>query len=180
MRKNKIWAAAVNNLSVARYFAAMEVDIVSFAVMEPNDKNKIHAMREWIEGPSIGLELDDIVYTKETYDLIREVDPDLVLASPFLNVEGIPTKLYRKTIFPDFDDLPCQVIIFENPIDDLSVFESLSAEDIYLDGPLSQANITFIKSHLPHIGIVVRGGDEEKPGIKSFDELDEFFEAVNN
>ena len=178
MRKNKIWAASVNNLSVARYFAAMEVDIMSFSLSDTNNISKIHALREWIEGPQIGVELVDIHYSQETENLINEIQPDLILTSPFLEITDSPYKLYRKSVYPDYEDLPYQVIIFENLIADFSEFTSLSSEEIYIDGPVSQENLQYIKENLPHIGLLIRGGDEEKVGIKSFDELDEFFEII--
>ena len=179
MRKNKIWAASVNNLSVARYFAAMDVDIISFSVSDSNDINKIHALTEWIEGPQAGVEIEDIIYTHETEDVIKEIQPDLILTSPYLNVTDCPCKIYKKTIYPDYKDLPYQVIIFEHPINDFSEFTTLQSEEIYLDGPVNKENLQFIKENLPRIGLIIRGGDEEKVGIKSFDELDEFFDMMN-
>lgn len=179
MKKNKIWAASVSNLSVARYFAAMDVDIISFSLQENQNINKIHALLEWIEGPKTGLELDDLFYTEELKTTIQAVQPDIVLTSPFLNLPETMAKIYKKSIYPDYEDLPCQVIIIENPLEDLSEFSVLQSEDIFLDGPLSIENLHFIRENLPHIGLVIRGGDEEKPGIKSFDELDEFFDLMS-
>lgn len=49
---------------------------------------------------------------------------------------------------------------------------------VYLDLDMLTENLTDLIADLKPEGFVVRGGLEEKPGFKSFDELDALFDQL--
>ena len=51
---------------------------------------------------------------------------------------------------------------------------------ILLEADISAADFPDILEDFPFHGISLKGGEEEKTGIKSFDELDEIFEAITD
>jgi len=51
------------------------------------------------------------------------------------------------------------------------------SREVYIDGSFGAADLDKIRS-LGAVGIVLKGGEEEKVGFKSFDELDEVLEAI--
>lgn len=82
----RVKAAAVANLTDARYFAALGVDYMGFA-LEPGAEGHISplelaAFREWIEGPALvgefgGMETDAII------KLTEELKLDVIQVGPF-------------------------------------------------------------------------------------------------
>lgn len=181
MSKNKIWAADVNNLSDARYFAAMGVDILSFKCNSEEDLVKIHAIKEWVEGPQIAIELDGIEFTEDMKRWIDDIQPDIIQISPYLIIPNTEIPIFKTSIFPVVEKRSQQIIKIESiwESNDLDQILNLSFEDLFIDGQLTKNDIQKIIDKAPNLGIVIRGGNEDKPGIKSFDELDEFFEIIN-
>ncbi|MEM6398143.1 MAG: hypothetical protein AAF741_17460 [Bacteroidota bacterium] len=49
---------------------------------------------------------------------------------------------------------------------------------LYLDLPISAADLDAWQAQFEHVGLLLRGGEEEKVGVKSFEELDDIFEAL--
>jgi phosphoribosylanthranilate isomerase len=181
MSNIRIWAADVNNLSDARYFAAMGVDILSFKCVNEVDLLKILAIKDWVEGPKTALEVDDMEVSSHTQHFINKLQPDIVLLSPFTEYPSLSNTIYTTTIYPDVDDIDFQIIKFSEFLNlaQFNQIRSVKHNNIFLDGPLTNEQIATITKNDPNIGIVVRGGEEIKVGIKSFDELDEFFDMVN-
>jgi phosphoribosylanthranilate isomerase len=181
MSNIRIWAADVNNLSDARYFAAMGVDILSFKCINEVDLLKILAIKDWVEGPKIAFEVDDIEISSHTQHFINKLQPDIVLLSPFTEYPNLSNTIYTTTIYPDIDEIDFQIIKFSDVLNlaQFNQIRSVNNKSIFLDGPLSNEQINTLTKNDQNIGIVVRGGDEIKVGIKSFDELDEFFDMVN-
>jgi phosphoribosylanthranilate isomerase len=181
MSNIRIWAADVNNLSDARYFAAMGVDILSFKCVSEVDLLKILAIKDWVEGPKIALEVDDIEVSSHTQHFINKLQPDIVLLSPFTEHHNLTNPIYTTAIYPDLVDIDFQIIKFSEVLNlaQFNQIHSIKNKNIFLDGPLTNEQISAIIINDPNIGIVVRGGEEIRVGIKSFDELDEFFDMIN-
>ena len=99
MSKNKIWAANVNNLSDARYFAAMGVDIMSFICADHQDMVRIHAIKDWVEGPKIAIELQGLEYSDLHSKFIEEIKADIVLSAPYLVLPSMDIPRYHTTIY---------------------------------------------------------------------------------
>ena len=54
----------------------------------------------------------------------------------------------------------------------------LSIKTTHIDIDLTKEDLKMMLDTLPYFGIILRGGDEEKTGVKSFEELDEIFEIL--
>ena len=52
--------------------------------------------------------------------------------------------------------------------------------DVYMDADIPIDNLSEMINTFQPTGLVIRGGEEEKPGFKSFDELDDWFEAISS
>lgn len=191
MAKIKTWAAGINNLSDARYFAAMGVDIVSFSLGEGTAIAPIVEMRNWIEGPLVAIDVQDIVWSQQLSDDITALAPDLVVLSPFWadEIPQLEAEVVNKLLLSEYTnrDNPTLILIVENRIDSLSNKDitllsnlTLQHNNIYLDTAIDAAIITYLQSQFEEIGIILRGGDELAVGLKSFDELDELFDLIND
>ena len=66
MLKIKVKASQITNLTDARYFAAKEVEWLSFDFTEGSstyiDPMKARAMFDWVEGPCIVGEFQNLIY----------------------------------------------------------------------------------------------------------------------
>ncbi|HMT00617.1 MAG TPA: hypothetical protein PKA12_17820, partial [Saprospiraceae bacterium] len=63
---------------------------------------------------------------------------------------------------------------------DTPILTEIKDRTVYFDLPqFSPEWVQFLAS-FPNTGIVVRTGSEDKPGIKSFDEVDALFEMLEN
>ncbi|MEM6876928.1 MAG: hypothetical protein AAF544_00105 [Bacteroidota bacterium] len=49
---------------------------------------------------------------------------------------------------------------------------------MYLDLPITEGELALWQSKVEHAGLALRGSEEEQVGVKSFEELDEIFEAL--
>ena len=194
-------AAAVRNLTDARYFAAREVEWVGFAI-EPGDGNQVaevRAMKEWLDGVQFMAE-----FTLQDADEIRQVAEylqfDTVQVSHFTSVDTVQALAglhVHKTVVVNPEDT------LEGVLQHMEEFRGLVAA-FQLDltrVPASQWPLAHIQriaqdhaiwidrvwepdtllewwGEVPAEGITVRGGEEEKVGYKSFDELDDLFDAL--
>lgn len=191
MAKIKTWAAGISNLSDARYFAAMGADIVSFSVGEGIVVAPIVEMRNWIEGPLVALNVQDVVWSQQLADDITAIAPDLVVLPPFWTdkIPNLEVDVVQKQLLNEFinSSQKTLVLFVDNPINILSsqdkiYLEKLASQhtNLYLDTPVDPEVITYLQSQFEEIGIIIRGGDELAVGLKSFDELDELFELIND
>lgn len=172
------------------------------------DGNQVAALREWVDGVKIcgefgmastedietaisSLELDSVqvgmltpVETLEAIhgkaELIQEIVPEAYMGADEIE-EMLSTRKDQVDYFLlNFskggiiaDDLKSgQPYSLEQLQDWSSRFPILVDIQLDKDGPVS-----FLES-IPLKGFAVQGGAEEKTGYKSFDELDDFFEAL--
>ncbi len=207
----KIKANAITNLTDARYFAAKEVEWLSFNFRE-NTPDYIEPMRaraifEWVEGPKILGEFEtltdeEIAFYTEGWHLhavqVRtRAQRGQISAKPKAEL----IKEFRIEPFTNPDFLEKEMTAWQTVAD---VFElnfegvklswsDLKNEDLMLTqndlmGLVQRfkilLNIDFQLVDLENInssgfhGLILRGGDEERIGVKSFDELDEIFDAL--
>jgi len=169
----QVIAQNITNLTDARYFAAWGVDYLSFNMQDGSPYmilwEDIKEIIDWVEGPRSLIEANAIEYlegidghimhlsfsslpiTKETFFRLPEIDPNLHLTS---NNFIIPI---RSRI-------------------DLATLKKISVDlgtNIFLD----ISNLDFdLLDELPDLGIVVQGGEEEKVGVKNFDDLDVLYD----
>lgn len=181
----KVYASQIKNLSDARYFSSMEVDFLGISLQEPADIYKAYELMSWVEGP------------------MTVAEPRLTLAlNPDVSFEKFDFVLSPKDL--DFLPVPDHRIISQYSLDDrffnedylfiLSVkqdFEKLTLQDfqklqnilnsynnVILSIPFDVNNTAELIANLHPPCIIVTGGEEEKTGFKSFEELDIFFEQI--
>ena len=194
MLKTKVIASSITNLTDARYFAAWEVNWLGFCFEEGSENyispQAMYAMKEWVNGvkfmgefrnmnsadildhvEKLGLDavqVDeltglDVLMDLQDFVVFKEIEIDDKIDADFLkNLLEQFAPYCAHFIFKIEKDLP------ENLIE---VIENYS---VWLDGNFKTE--TVVDSSFA--GMCLRGGMEEKVGLKSFDELDEVFEIL--
>ena len=208
--RTRVKAAAVANLTDARYFAALGVDYLGFA-LEPGSEGHIGALevaafREWIEGPRIVGEFGGMP-TPDIARLAAELDLHLVEVGPFGKTHdaaaaaGLPV-LQRIPVGPELPPAVAQPILDANAahveafVLDFSrgglPWAALREERVWtewlaatcadypvlLDLPAPASAIEGLLGRFAPLGFQVRGGEEEAVGVKSFDDLDAWFDVL--
>jgi phosphoribosylanthranilate isomerase len=206
MLKTRIKASQVTNLTDARYFAARGVDWLGFN-LDPGTENFIHpqnikAIKEWLEGPQIVGEFG-IQDSSEMAAAIDFLGLDIIQVGMFadtssLALQGV-TVIKEIVVEKDLDyyDLRSS---FETASANVDIFllnysknniswESISTKKnalkdlcdrfkIILSIDFELTHLNDILTSLPIYGLSLKGGEEEKVGFKSFDELDEILDAL--
>ena len=208
MLKLKIKASQITNLTDARYFAAKEVEWLSFNFAEKTD-NYIEPMRargmfDLVEVPHIvgefdgfdaaavnfyaenwGLKAVQIGESAEVFDvkslhILKEITVESHttaeilrgLLSPFKNrVTAFQLNFEAHHLsFSDIKNNKCAL--------NLADLSSLCAAfNIILNIDFQLVELEDIINLNP-FGLSLKGGEEERVGVKSFDELDEIFDTL--
>jgi len=154
MLKLKIAVLSINNLTDARYFAAYGVDYLGFDLNTESDDflgfDKIKEIVEWVEGPKTLGQLTD-VSGKNLFDEVLTLD---AVCDQKVIVDGEA----------------------EYPIIDF--VQGGFSKGMFIDGFDGVEDIQFIIEQGLDLGLVLRGGDETKVGVKTYDELDAIFELL--
>ncbi len=211
MLKIKVKASQITNLTDARYFAAKEVEWLSFNFTEGSenyiDPMKARAMFEWVHGPHIVAEFDglsaaDINFYTEGYQLSHiqvgmntTAETVFALKAPSIIKEinvgtAANLEILRGLMQPFASTVEAFQLNFEkNGLDFLSLKNSdalISIEDV--KALCNEFKIilaidfqTIMLDELLRLniyGLSLQGGEEEKVGVKSFDELDDILEKL--
>jgi phosphoribosylanthranilate isomerase len=211
MLKTKVKASSITNLTDARYFAAWEVEWLSFNFNSGEDTyispTNMKAIKEWVDGVKI-IGTFNLHSAEEIASAVELLELDGVEVSPFIPVEDIELlhrqeiPVLQEIIISTADDL----MQINQTLAERSTFveyfilnfdkngmawEDLTEEhinnlmqlcqrfSILLSIQYSSADVLLqILDQIKIEGICVQGGAEEKVGFKSFDELDDTFEAL--
>ncbi len=178
MNKRKILIQNITNLTDARYFAAWGVDYLSFNLNQDSEYyipwEKAAEIIAWVEGPQALVESHAIEFLEGVDGHIL----DNMYSSLPLNKEAF-FRIHMKEVQKG---LPAgkYILKIQNK-EDVALLNEVNnhAEGctIYLD--ISDYDHTQL-STLPDNGIVIQGGEEEKVGVKSFEQLDEVYEWLNS
>ncbi|MBK9256527.1 MAG: hypothetical protein IPM42_13650 [Saprospiraceae bacterium] len=188
MRNTKIKISAITNLTDARYFAAAEVDYLGFCCDEESEfycsSSKIKEIMNWVEGPQCILEFSGYQSQEEIKALIESVP----CSGLHFGIMGNTDDHYNLPVFRDYIFQGNEINIDNN--DDIAVikseisFENLNKSEIaalknmlpekncYLDINFQAESFRQLTEELNVYGLILRGGPEERTGIKSFDQLD--------
>ncbi len=192
MLKTKIIAADLQNLTDARYFAAWLVEYMSFDLSAPAaDLPKIKEMMDWVEGPIFAAQFTGLEDRQSIEAQLEALSVDHLILGPYADEELINSDWQvTKTILLDeeIDDLTSdRTYIAQSTLsfNDFSQDKKNTLKDlcnshsIYLDCGFTSSNINDILD-LGITGLVLRGGEEEKVGVKSYEDLDEILEALED
>ena len=207
MQKLPIKAAAIRNLTDARYFAAWITDWMSFP-MDEVSPGEYAAMCEWVEGPRMAGEFGHLP-VEEVLAICRETGLEGVQVGTFFDPENLDA-LREHFIFQE------RIIENDTSISELRTWlsvrkakvhvflldfsangvswaqlceksqpfswkdlQSLCHEyPIWLDIPVAPQDLSEMVETLQPAGLNLKGGEEEKVGYKSFEDLDAYFEVL--
>ena len=208
--RTRVKAAAVANLTDARYFAAYGVDYLGFA-LEPGSvgyvgEGTVAEMRGWIEGPAVVGEFGhaDVAEVARQAEALRL---DVVQVGPYgktrdvARATGLPI-LHEIVLGPEVGPAEAQRIVDGSAADTAAFVVDCSRNGlswdalrgrgawvawlrdtcadhaVFLDVPAAPAQLAEVLATLAPAGLQVAGGEEEAVGVKSFDELDDWFEGL--
>lgn len=184
----------INNLSDARYCAGMGADKLTF-VLDPSlpghlDTKTVKELAGWIAGVELIGEFDqltapeiNVIATECALDAVllrrpRSADELTEIAPP------VYVELAVESVAADYS-LPASVVglVLELPATagpaTLAAARTLALQRPLWVGPgLHPQRARDLASQLPLAGLVFPAGDEVKPGLRDFDQLEAVFEAL--
>ena len=172
--KRKIIAQNITNLTDARYFAAWGVDYLSFNITADSPFyihwEKAKEIIDWVEGPQSLVESNAV-------EFIEGIDGH-ILSNIFSSLPLNKEAFFRTPVSEVLRGIPSGKYIIQPTLAEISRLVDLDSEkimgcEIYVD--MTDLGIADIEK-LPEFGLVIQGGEEEKVGVKSFDELDVLYE----
>jgi phosphoribosylanthranilate isomerase len=194
--KTSVYITNVTNLSDARYCAGMGVERLGFVMDKFSDAyvspEKLKEIKSWLAGVKIvgqtqSADYEQIMEMFEMYeiDAIQISAPQLLpsLASENLSIilKVDAQSAYLENQFEKYTHL---VEFFLVEVIDLTDQLRYELKDwglqypILLDLDMNVEQIEAILADLPIKGIAIKGGAEERPGYKNFDELIEILETL--
>lgn len=194
MTKIKVKINKVNNLTDARYFAAMGADYLGFCCNTGTEMycspQKIKEITDWVEGPAFVYEFDGWQDYNDIMNIISLGKPNAVHLGAFANYEDpFGTPVFKDFILENVKEADLAAVDFpvlrsDKSFIDLSdhekaIIKKVSIQKpIFLDINFTSIDLIGMLSDINPYGIILRGGEEEKVGFKSFEELDEIFEVL--
>ena len=192
----KILISDIQHLTDARYFSSKEVEYLGFG-REFTASNDIKLIQEWIYGPQIVSEFSMTNCLSDVHKYLDEFKTDVIHFNQFFDPATI-NEFSEYEIFFDINIEPNELRSSKRKMEiladsvDYFILKSSLDFDVISDGikelitdfPCfidARININDIKEilTLDVEGLVLRGGEEERVGVKSFDELDEIFDLLN-
>ena len=191
----KIKINKVNNLTDARYFAAMGADYLGFCCNLETERycspTRIKEIIDWVEGPQFVLELDGWQSIEEIDTLLDFNLGQALHFGAFATYEDrFSLPIFKDIIFENMEQTNISNIDFpvvrseknynsftESEISRLK--EWISGKKVFLDIPVDAKNLEKMIENLPIYGLILRGGEEEKTGLKSFENLDAIFDILH-
>jgi len=201
-----IKASRVAHLTDARYFAAKEVDYLGFNLEEGTegylDPMYMKAIREWVEGPKIVGEfsrtpiqvvreaasfygLDMVQVSAQNHgEYLAELEGLEVVLEIEIGERGLPFSISELQAFAAYTDI--FLFNFSQITVSKSIFYAENGfwrEVFGLRPSLLQADIPAgdwpeILETLGLAGLSIVGGEEERVGVKSYDQIEEVFESL--
>ena len=184
----------INNLSDARYCAGMGADKLTF-ILDPAlpghlDTKTVKELAGWIAGVELIGEFDQLS-AHEINAIAAECALDAVLlhrSRPADELAEIAPPVYLE-LGPDFPEaaaaLPASPVgfILELPAPRAAAPRAVVAgiarqRPLWLGPGLHPAQAQELASQLPLAGLSFPSGDEVKPGLRDFDQLEAVFEAL--
>ena len=190
----KILASGITHLTDARYFAAWQVDWMSFPLDGPGaiSPQMLMQIAEWVEGPRLmahfshtdweeaktqmePLSLDGAVLSGSHY-----IDQIASAADPSSIILELPAEAHDKgEVLQHLDIEALSIFHFEewnkeliDPWKIIQVPLLMNLGEQNNEKALSLVQNTHLQ------GLVVQGSAEEKTGLKSFEELDELYDLL--
>ena len=189
----------IRNLTDARYFAARGAGYITFNAKGQTSELSVHAMTamaEWIAGPGLLLVAPN---AEKATELLGQVpftglilpSENLSLVNPFLHMEcfaeinckdeshleGLLEEAAEMDSF-ELDGILLNLQKIGTITDNIGMLINGLASKIPVFADISGDfhQIGAVLHKCPQLGLVLHGAEEEKVGLKSFDEMDDFLE----
>ncbi len=173
MLQQKIIAQNIMNLTDARYFAAWGVDYISFNTIGDSEffinDASIREIKDWVEGPQCLLEANALEF--------EDVADGFILSNIYSSLPIVKETFFRISFDDIVKGLPDGKYISPINKEQIDQLESIDYQHLHLYFDISELEPTDVL-RLGNFGIVVQGGEEEKVGLKSYEELDELYELL--
>lgn len=192
-----IKASRITNLTDARYFAAKEVDFLGFNLEEGSegylDPIYMKAIREWVEGPKIVGEFSRarVEYVREAASFfgLDAVQVTANYAAQLADLEGLAVILETEANSAEerffHAASPCVSYFLVKMPSVAAVFErkdfwqkTCADYPVLLQIDAAAEQLPLILEALKPAGLSLVGSEEEKVGVKSFDEIETIFEFL--
>ena len=195
-------AAAISNLTDARYFAAREVQWIGFSIAPGNGNQvaEVRAMKEWLDGVQFMAEFG-LQPAEEISQVADYLGLETIQVTHFTPTETIQAlaglKVHKEVIVTPDHTLEeilehlvsLQGLVAAYQMDFTRVADSSYWDDEKLKSIASEFPVWYELNwnpdtildwwgSMPAEGITLKGGEEEKVGYKSFDELDDILDAI--
>ena len=191
MLKTKIISSSITNLTDARYFSAWDVMGLGFDLNEGSSHfippNELLSIREWVSGPKIIGEFSGLQSQSEIEETIGVLNLDMVQLGTFAPSEyhfSVPV-LREVLIQNGASNVEADLLILKSEQANQTIEEIIKSVKVmnltvpaYLDFNINANDISAILNSKLFEGIILRGGEEEKIGFKSYDEIDEILERL--
>ncbi|MBK8192419.1 MAG: hypothetical protein IPK76_04205 [Lewinellaceae bacterium] len=195
-----IKASRITNLTDARYFAAREVDFLGFNLEEGTasylDPVYVKAIREWVEGPGIVGEFSrapvSVVREAAAFYGLDAVQVTGAYAGQLAVLKGL-TVIMTLESGPDTGSI-LRLLEAAKPFvawflvgfssaaltTEETAFWSkcCKAYPILIETEAAAGQVPELVRALGAAGLSLAGGEEEQVGVKSFDDIEEIFEAL--
>lgn len=184
----------INNLSDARYCAGMGADKITF-ILDPAlpghlDTKAVKELAGWIAGVELIGEFDQLS-APEINAIAAECGLDAVLLRSYRTAaeltELAPPAYIELTLdlANSISDFPAAVLGLvielggsEVPYDTDALHKLSQQQSLWLGPGLHPERARELAMRLPLAGLVFPSGDEVKPGLRDFDQLEAVFEAL--
>ena len=209
MLKIPIKAGQITNLTDARYFAARGVKWLSFYLKDTHQFTKqlqeVKAIKEWIEGPILLVELD--LNTRDTLEVMNYLELDAIQLTKHAHLEQVEELkdfiLFKEVVFSSENTIQ-NLFANEKPFanyvnyfvfnfkkaglcwEDMNAKQKAELKAVCENFPvilhidIDPENLNELLNEIEIEALELIGGEEEKVGVKSFEELDEILEALEN
>ena len=175
MLRISVIALSINNLTDARYFAALGVDWLGFNI-NPASESYINAEQlkeiiDWVEGPSMMVQ--DAQWNPQAQQLVNFSETSI--SGQLLQKEESPIKDAELLCFSKHDENATYRIF-----DSLEQWQSsgTKASEAYINysGKIQDLEKQLSLENPP--GLVLYGSEEQAAGVKSFEDLDDVFDLL--
>jgi phosphoribosylanthranilate isomerase len=194
MHKTKIKVNDIQNLTDARYFAAMGVDYLGFCC-NPGSETfcslaKIKEITDWVEGPQFVLQFQGFQSEQEIKSVINTGLGHALHFGVFATYDiNFELPIFKEFIFENINkdtNFDCDFPILRSDIDwekitekdKIKLSEILVSKHCFLDFKWQTSSLKDLIQQLPSFGLILKGGSEERIGVKTFDDLDDIFEIL--
>jgi phosphoribosylanthranilate isomerase len=199
----KIKVNSITNLTDARYFAAKEVTFLGFNFEEGTegylDPIYMKAIKEWVEGPKIvgefrksspetvreaavfyGLDAVQVPFNW-TYEQLESLgDLEVILEMEPIQLLHLDFNNFRfdETVIVNFNNQKQNWSNLKNQTELLKFLSKIP--HLLIDIDFSAQDLPEIIEKVQPLGLCLTGGEEERVGVKSFDDIDEIFDGLED